>query len=332
MTRLAAQWRLPMGMEKAWPEELRPADPFSGDEGLADPASYEQYCAWVRPSLLDADHFRTLDDAFLDTYFKVLAGELPWGSTDEMAHELVIDHPLRHDKRPSRPSIAPLSDDVLCDLTEDWVPGLGVVAPPRVVGPWSMLDLPRRVRIASGASMACTPLFPPSIRPMSRPCRTKPKAAPEVRSALIAVLRSPAMVWTPTPDGGLEALMPLARRSRPEGPVAGVPDAPAVVGRVVALVDGGWFLSCGLPLSSVPDAAVLTRRMVLEYRRLRRHDRRMTWEDLLRDRGELVARTACEWLWMNAPDQVMSTWERWAEGWSAAPRVVPPRNKRVQKA
>jgi len=330
LTRLAAQWALPPNIEKAWPEEVRPGDPFGGDEGLPDPGSYEQYCAWVKPALLDPDRFRALDDAFLDTYFAVLSGELPWGSTDEMAHELVIDHPLRHDKRPARPSLAPISDDVLCDLTEDWVPGLGVLAPPRVVGPWAMLDLPRRVRIVCGASMAFAPLFPPSIRPMSRPCRTKPKSSTELRSALIAALRSPAMLWTPTKDGGLEPMLPLARRSRPEGEVAGVPDAPAVIGRAVPLTDGGWFLSCALPLPELPDPDVLLRRLELEYRRLRRHDRRMTWEDLLRDRGEVVARTACEWLWVHSPDALLPFWRDWAAGWSAAPRSVPPRKKRTR--
>lgn len=331
MTRLAAQWALPSNIERAWPEEVRSGDPFGGDEGLPDPSTYEQYCAWVHPAALDAERFRTLDDAFLEAYFAVLSGERPWGATDALAHELVIDHPLRHDKRPARPALEPIADDVLCDLTEDWVPGLGLLAPPRVVGPWSMLDLPRRVRILCGASMAFAPVFPPSIRPMSRPCRTKPKPTTELRSALIAALRSPAMLWRPTPDGGLEPMLPLARRSRPEGVVAGVPSAPAVIGRAVALVDGGWFLSCALPLPTMPDPDVLLRRLVLEYQRLRRHDRRMTWEDLLRDRGEVVARTACEWLWVHEPDAVMPLWQRWADGWSAAPRTVPVRKRRVRK-
>lgn len=327
MTRLAAAWSLPPRIERAWPEEIRPADPFAGDEGIADPATYEQYCKWVRPARLSEAEFDAADAAFLEAYFQVLAGEQPWGTTDAAANTLVIDHDLRHDRRPARPAMAPLADDVICDLTEDWVPSIGLVSPPRVLGPWAMLDLPRRLRVFCGAVMAFSPVFPPSIRPMSRPGRTKPKVDGAIKSALIAVLRSPMMLWRPLPDGSLEPVLPLARRSRPEGPVAEVPDAPYVLGRAVAHPDG-WWLACALPLPACPDPTILQRRLVLEYQRLRRHDRRMTWEDVLRDRSELVVRAACEWLWVHAPEEVEALWARWGSDWTVAPRAVTRRPTR----
>ena len=327
MTRLAAPWNLPATIERAWPEELRPADPFSGDEGLPDPATFEQYLKWVSPPRLSEAAFLAADAAFLEAYFDVLSGRRPWGATDALAAELAIDAPLRHDRRPVRPAMAPTPDDVICDLAEDWVPSLGLLAPPRVLGPWSMLDLPRRVRVFCGAVMSFAPLFPPSIRPMSRPGRTKPKLDGAIKSALIAVLRAPMMVWTPGPDGSLSPVLPLARRSRPDGPVAAVPPGPAVLGRAVRH-PGGWWLACALPLPAVPEPEVLVRRLTLEHQRLRRHDRRMTWEDTLRDRGELVARSVCEWLWVHAPESVEDLWAEWSAGWSAAPRVVAPRAER----
>ena len=327
MTRLAAAWSLPPRIERAWPEELRPEDPFAGDEGIPDPATYAQYLKWVQPARLSEAEFLEADQAFLDAYFDVLAGKRPWGATDPFAKQLVIDHPLRHDLRPARPAMAPVDDDVICDLSEDWVPSLGLLAPPRVLGPYAMLDLPRRVRIFTGALMSFAPLFPPSIRPMSRPGRSKPKLAGATKSALIAVLRSPMQLWRPNPDGTLTPMLPLARRSHPDGPVTGVPDAPYVLGRAVRH-PGGWWLACALPLPTLPDPDVLQRRLVLEYQRLRRHDRRMTWEDALRDRGEVVVRAVCEWLWVHAPHQVMPLWHAWSEGWSAARRQVPERKKR----
>jgi hypothetical protein len=326
MTRLAAPWSLPKSIERAWPEELRPEDPFSGDEGLADPATYAQYLQWVRPALLSEAEFLASDAAFLEAYFEVLAGQRPWGATDESARALVIDHALRHDSRPARPAMAALSDDIICDLTEDWVPSIGLVAPPRVLGPWAMLELPRRLRMLCGAVMAFSPVFPPSIRPMSRPGRTKPKVDGAIKSALIAVLRAPMMIWTVGPDGGLQPLLPMARRSLPQGRVSDVPQAPAVMGRAVQH-PGGWWLACAMPLPAIPDAAIVQRRLELEYRRLRRHDRRMTWEDVLRDRSELVVRTVCEWLWVHAPDDALPLWHAWGAGWSAARRVVKPRRR-----
>lgn len=326
MTRLAAAWSLPKSIERAWPEELRPEDPFSGDEGLADPATYAQYLQWVRPARLSEDEFLAADAAFLEGYFDILAGRQPWGATDAAAEALVVDHALRHDRRPARPAMGPVTDDVICDLAEDWVPSIGLLAPPRVLGPWAMLGLPRRLRMFCGAVMSFSPVFPPSIRPMSRPGRTKPKVDGVIKSALIAVLRAPMMLWVPTADGGLEPLLPMARRSRPEGPVTGIPDAPAVLGRAVQHPDG-WWLACALPLPVRPDVLILQRRLELEYQRLRRHDRRMTWEDVLRDRSELVCRTVCEWLWVHAPDEVLPLWQAWSEGWSAPRRVVRPRRR-----
>jgi hypothetical protein len=326
MTRLAAPWSLPHSIERAWPEELRPADPFAGDEGLADPSTYEAYLAWVKPARLTEDEFLAADAEFLEAYFDILSGRRPWGATDAIAQRLAIDEDLRHDRRPARPAMAPIADDVICDLAEDWVPSLGLLAPPRVLGPWAMLDLPRRLRVFCGALMSFAPLFPPSIRPMSRPGRTKPKLDGATKSGLIAVLRAPMMLWRPQPDGSLLPLLPMARRSKPDGPVDDVPDAPVVLGRAVQHPDG-WWLACALPLPVEPDIAILERRLTLEYQRLRRHDRRMTWEDTLRDRGELVVRTACEWLWVHAPDNVLPLWEDWAADWSAARRRVKHRGQ-----
>ena len=208
--------------------------------------------------------------------------------------------------------MGPVTDDVICDLAEDWVPSIGLLAPPRVLGPWAMLALPRRLRMFCGAVMSFSPVFPPSIRPMSRPGRTKPKVDGVIKSALIAVLRAPMMLWVPTVDGELEPLLPMARRSRPEGPVTGIPDAPAVLGRAVQHPDG-WWLACALPLPVRPDVSILQRRLELEYQRLRRHDRRMTWEDILRDRSELVCRTVCEWLWVR-PRRGLPLRQAWSEG------------------
>ena len=48
--------------------------------------------------------------------------------------------------------------------------------------------------------------------------------------------------------------------------------------------------------------------MTFELRRLRRHDRRLTWEDLLRERAEVVYRTACEWSWLHHEDATLALW------------------------
>jgi hypothetical protein len=48
--------------------------------------------------------------------------------------------------------------------------------------------------------------------------------------------------------------------------------------------------------------------MMLELQRLRRHERRLTWEDLLRERAEVVYRTACEWSWLHHEAETRALW------------------------
>lgn len=320
MTRFGASFELPRHIGSSWPEDVAPADVWAGDESAADPATYAAYTAWVRPAQLTEAEFHHWEAEFQAAYHAVLRGEQPWGATDASAAALALDEPLRFDRRPARPAVEIVDDDVICDLTEDWLPSVGLTAPGRLLGPFGMLDLPRRVRVFAGACLAFPPAMYPSIRPMSRPCRSKPKSPLAVRSGLIATLRAPMMLWRHHGGGVLEPLLPVFRHHIPQEPVRRVPDAPVVLGRAVAF-PGGWWLACALPLPVAPDPEIVLRRATLEYQRLRRHDRRLTWEDLLRDRGELLVRTCAEWLAVHAPDDVLPLWRAWSAGWAPAPRV-----------
>jgi hypothetical protein len=98
------------------------------------------------------------------------------------------------------------------------------------------------------------------------------------------------MLWVDH-GGHWAPALPLAPALVPGGVAA---DGPAMVARIVFTASGP-VPTCVLALPAGPQH--VERRLVLEYQRLRRHDRRLTWEDLLRDRGEVVYRTACEWCW-----------------------------------
>jgi hypothetical protein len=53
---------------------------------------------------------------------------------------------------------------------------------------------------------------------------------------------------------------------------------------------------------------MLVRRLDLELLRLRRRERRLSWEVMLRERSEVLYRTACEWLWMVLRDTDEVPW------------------------
>ena len=111
---------------------------------------------------------------------------------------------------------------------------------------------------------------------------------------MIAMMRAPTMLWWTEP---FEPALPLSDRWRPDTAVNGLPDSPAFIGRIYCTPEG-WHCCCVLPLPVRPDPTALMARLRLELMRLRRFERRMTWEDLLRDRGEVVYRTLCEQLWL----------------------------------
>ena len=299
MTRMQAAFELPMDLERAWPVELFPEDPWAGDERLDDPAAHAAHLDGARsPALSPAEH-AAWDARFRAAYADVLDGRAPWGAEAEAAAALQVDGPLRHEDRLHKRAEGPVSDEVIAHFCEDWVPDVGLFAAERVLGPWAM-SATRGQKIVATAALCMSPLLPPAIRPVTRASRSEPRAPAEVRGPLVAVLRAPVALWA-VEGASVRPLIPLAPQFLPDGPIADLPQGvPAFVGRVVQLQAGGAFVRTALGLPVCPDPAVLMRRLRLELLRLRRHGRGLSWEDLLRDRGELVLRTCCEWAWVHA--------------------------------
>jgi hypothetical protein len=124
------------------------------------------------------------------------------------------------------------------------------------------------------------------------------------------------MLWSIQPGGTVLPVLPLGERQVPDGPVAGLPDAPGVIGRAV-WTGAGWHMHCGLPMPELPPAGPLLDRLDLELMRVRRRERRLTWEVLLRERSEVLYRSACEWLWLRRSGGDRGPW---SEAYSVAPR------------
>lgn len=296
MTRLHTPFALPVELDRAWPHLLSAEDPHAGDERLDDPADFGIYSAFAVPPLLSAAAHAEADAAFLRVYGDVVDGRAPHAAIEAPARALQVFGPLTHDRRPPKPADVFVPDITIADFCNDWMPDATLFAAERVLGPYG-LGCGHRLLRSSVAALCFSPLIPPSVRPVTRVCRSSPKPPRSLRGGMIGVLRAPVMLWRVEGDR-LVPLLPLGDRFLPEGPVARLPAGPAVVGRAVQGPDG-WWLSCGIGLDRVPDADDLMPRLMLELYRLRRHELRYTWEDLLRDRGELLYRSVCEWLWLD---------------------------------
>jgi hypothetical protein len=304
MSRTSGYMPLDLERDSAWPEELCPTDPHAGDEVLPDPAPYADLLRWYGPVLSEAEH-ADQDAAFIAAYRGILDGRLPWGAQAESAAALRITAERRHDLRGlhRRPALR-VTDAFLSDVTEDWVPDAGMLAPERLLGPFAdEPGLPRFLRRQATAAFSLAPVIPPAVRPAIRCVKSRPEPPLPVRQALLALLEAPPMLYL-RQGSHLVPALPLGDRFRVTAPVADLPDAPAFLGRLLCDEAGGAWLAAAIPLPCAPPAGVLLRRLDLEHQRVRRFDRRLTWEDLLRDRSEVLYRTTFEWLWVHK-------WERW---------------------
>jgi len=293
-----------------FPTLLHPADPWAGDEydmTVATHAGYLHCCPHDPP--LSADAHTALDARFRDTYRAVLSGAEPWDALAPIVSALGLDFPLKLDRRPGPTDPGRVTDAVLAEMCEDYVPDIGVVALDRVLGPFAEEPQPRWLRVLAGAVMSFAPLLREGVMPLSRAVAKKPRPPAALSASIRAAVRTPPMLWHVEGDR-LRPALPFSDRLVPKGAVANLPDAPAVVARAVRAPDGGAWLACALPLPVCPDLAIVQRRMWPEVWRLRRHDIRVTWEDVLRDRGEALYRTCSEWLWWHEPDATRELWRR----------------------
>ena len=302
--------RLP-DQDTASPHHIAPRDPYAGDEALLWPGCYQDYLRHSERlgqthDLLDHVSYAALDLKFEQEYRAILDGDADASALEPYTKPLLIAGPLKHDGRPPGMASMEVRDSVLADMAENQLPQVGLVGPDRILGPWSDEPVPRWVRVQVGAVMAFVPEVEPGVPPWARTIKRKPRPSTELRQSLRVMARTPPSLWRV--DGNtLHSLLPLGRHFLPHGPVRNVPDVPAVIGRVVLGPDG-FFLAASIPLIRIPPAEQILARVRLEWLRLRRRERRLSVEDALRERSEVLYRSCLEWLWLQMEDQGALAW------------------------
>lgn len=298
----------------ATPDLLAPHDPWAGDEIEMQPGSYDNYVRFsTTRSLLSPAEHGAVDAEFCRLYRQILDGDAPWGAEAAAVAALGLGAPIRHDSRPLNEASSPIADPILAEMSEDQVPDIGVVAPDRVLGPMVEGDLPRPMLRLAGAVMGFAPIIRGGVMPVARVIYQKPRPPTSLSSPVRSIARAPVMIWEQS-DAGLRPLLPLSDRLRAlfcsGRPRVCVPptEGAVLIGRGTPIEGGGWWLAVCLTLPHPPPADIMLRRMMLELHRLRRHERRLTWEDLLRERAEVVYRTACEWSWLHHEAETRALW------------------------
>jgi len=295
--------------ELGWPTPVDPGDYWGGAEALDDPAPFHNFNRFGGELAEGVDEvaFAALDQRFLDRLRIVLRGEAGWDDPElrALARALVVDHPALHDSRPLITG-GPLDGPALWDITEDHIPDVAPMAADRILGPWAD-ELPSRALITAAVeALAFSPLMPSGNSPAGFRYAHRPRPSLEERDGLRGAIRAPPMLWAvpADPSAPWTPLLPLSPQMHPDGPTVGAPVplpgvdvARAAVGRLHPSDDGRWHLSGGISLGAHPPAAPLMRRLTLTLWRVRRHERRANWEDLMRRRGEVLYRTCAHWWW-----------------------------------
>ena len=262
-----------------------------GDEYLFDPSSYGNYKMFN--GVLTRGAWEQADRAFHEAYLRCL--EDPFLELPHHALKLPLDR--THDSRGLRVSPKVIPEQVLSDLVEDFCPDAPMPAADRFVGPWA--DLWRRdLMRLSVAGSAWWPWLSGPASPVQRYLNSKPRPDLDERRAVKAVGRAPPMLY----DADWRPLLPLHDSYLLPPPTLGatflLTDAPTV-GYVARLVptDLGTMTFCALALPALPPLELVMRRLHNELLRLRRHERRVNWETLLRDRGEVLYRLTASFCW-----------------------------------
>lgn len=292
--------------DNCWPHESRASDPWGAEEGLFDPSNHENYLEFAPDRSLSEGEYEALDRSFMELYFEVIAGEREESCEEfiELSHRLGIVREPHHDRRRyDLPEGAP-EERLMWEFVENLVPDIVPLAMDRVLGPWAD-EAPRRALQRAAVSALC---FGQNLdyggRSIQRWLRDVDRAEVMVRRRIKMVWHTPAMLWDVSGDEW-KPMLPLYEYWHPKGEVVGEiaplregEESRWVIARVTPTLSG-WYCTGAIGLSALPSSLEpLQRRLNLALLRMRRHERRSTIEDCLRERCELLYRHLLWWSWL----------------------------------
>ncbi len=258
-----------------WPISQNLMDPWAGDE--------------IFYPIEDLEHAHALFEE------KKLNAYIQW------AKERGISSTLRHDDSQIQHATHLCTLTFLSNLTEDWVPDIGLFAEERVLGPFAPYP---NLRVLCGAILCFSPLLKHGITAAGRFADTQNS---EHKIALGIQAKSPCMVWEIQNRNKVRPLLELTHQLIPNGEVKGLPESRYCVARICPTIDG-WTASCVLPVPRI-HIAYVRNILRLEWIKLQQSGGRMFWEDVLRYRAELIYRSALEYCFLHAHEETLRCWE-----------------------
>lgn len=267
----------------AWPT-LEVLEPMSGDFGVVQPPTFPDYIEHepeFNQLYQDALHHGKYDEnAWKCWATKCRIPTVPWleKSAVVVAQRLIA-----------------LED--LSNICEDYVPHIGLFIDDLLWAGEHHRDLSR----LGGAIASTLPLLKHGHTPLYKISNQQPKLRTDLHQSLTAHFRTPTMLWQKTNDG-VKALLPIGQQYIPNH-VSNLDaiESEVFVAKILYIDDGTgkqtWKAHFVLPVPSELNVLLprfLTTRLQIAWYRYRRHNHKICFEDILRERADILYRSVFE--------------------------------------
>jgi len=264
----------------AWPT-LTPLEPMSGDFGVLHPPS-DRVCL-------------AQEDTFLHLYTEALQhGIFCPKSWEQWASQCRIPtRPWLENSPPvSAKILLPL--ELLSNICEDYIPHIGLFIDELLWAETYRGDL----RVLGGAIASTLPLMKHGHTPLYKIANQHPRLRPPLHQSLTAHYRTPTMLWQKSGSTAIP-MLPLGKQYHPNK-VDNIDDIESdfFIAKVIHIDNQqytGTLAHLVLPVDNgLALQSFLQNRLQIAWYRYRRHNSKICYEDILRERSDILYRSAFE--------------------------------------
>ena len=268
-------------MRTAWPT-LQVMEPMSGDFGV------------IQPSTLS--HIAPYESTFLDLYTRAITlGEFNWTEWSKWAEQCDIPTlPWLENSMPVRAQTL-LSLELMSNICEDYIPQIGLFVDELFWNGQGRLDL----WLLGGAIAATLPLLKHSHCALYKISEQQPRLRDPLHKSLTAHHRTPTMFWRK--DGTTaHPMLPVGEQYIPKM-VQNLDtiDSEYFIAKIIYMTDdtSSGYANFILPIPTniaTQLQSYLKTRLLIAWFRYRRHNYKICFEDILRERSDLIYRSYFE--------------------------------------
>lgn len=286
---------------KAWPLNHDILSFIEGDESELVPADYLLYKA--RGGCASKSEFFHQDSLFKSSYIDFLNGHVHSLEVPNALSYFMRLPELRFGRYKNHSTCEELDDYFLADITEDQVPDIGMFALSTVFGPFAEYAnnfLPLRL-LAAGILSLDTRLIH-GYSPAAKFSRQKPRPSTEIKRSMRDYCKAPPDIWQ-QPDLTYNSTFQVGSTHTLQTTLP-----PLMLAKVIKTSNGhkGVFV---LPIPKTPDLLPIHSRLKIEYYRVLRHCKMVSWDEFLSFHTPLLYRITCEWLWVNSRKETQLCWD-----------------------